>query len=198
MNTKRSIILRMAAAQGMVRPRDLQAEGIAAAYLQRLAEQGALVRVARGVYMLPAAEISEHRSLAEAAKRFPRGVVCLLSALRFHELGTESPTQVWLALPKDVQAPRAPGLPLRLVHFSEAGMKVGVESHLVEGVKVQITSKARTLVDCFRFRHKIGLETALEALRAGLREGVLPTEIRRMAEAFRQARIMRPYLEALL
>lgn len=198
METKRDQILRMAAALGIVRPQDLQSAGIAPAYLQRLSEKGELLRVGRGVYMLPGAEISEHHSLAEAAKRCPQGVICLLSALRFHELGTETPGQVWLALPQDAAAPRAADLSIRVVRFSPLGMERGIERHTIEGVEVQMTSKARTLVDCFRFRNKIGLETALEALRSGLQQGLAPTEIRQFAEVFRQAKVLRPYLEALL
>lgn len=198
MESKRDQILKMASLRGLLRPQDLQSAGISAAYLQRLAEAGDLVRVSWGVYMLPGAEISEHHSLAEAAIRWPQGIICLLSALRFHELGTETPGQVWIALPQGVSSPKTTDLSLRVVHFAPQGMTLGVECNSVEGVTIRVTSKARTLVDCFRFRNKIGMETALEALRSGLQQGIPPTEIRHYAETFRQAKVMRPYLEALL
>lgn len=198
MARKSDLILELAAAQGMVRPRDLQPLGIAPAYLQRLTERGDLNRVGRGVYMLPDAEISEHHSLAEVAKRFPRGLICLLSALRFHELGTESPSEVWLAVGKDAHVPRVSDLNLRVVRFSPQAMSIGVERHRIEGVEVPLTSKTRTIVDCFRFRNRVGTGIAVEALQAGLRQGILPAELRKVAEQFRQVNVMRPYLEALL
>lgn len=198
MDSKRDIILRLAAADGMVRPKDLKPLGISQAYLQRLAEQGELNRIGRGVYVLPSFEISEHHSLAEATKRFPRGLICLLSALRFHDLGTETPGQVWLALPPEAPRPRASDLPLRVVRYSSLAMTTGIERHRIENVEVQVTSKPRTIVDCFRFRNQIGISTAVESLQSGLRQGVKPTEVRAMAETFRQANVMRPYMESLL
>jgi predicted transcriptional regulator of viral defense system len=198
MDSKRDLILKLAWAQGMVRPKDLQPFDIAPAYLQRLAERGELHRVGRGVYMLPTTQISEHHSLAEVAKRFPRGLICLLSALRFHELGTETPNQVWLALPKEAPTPRASDLNLRVVRYAPLAMTAGIEHHRIEGVEVPLTSKVRTIVDCFRFRNRIGIGTALEALQAGLHQGIRPVELRQVSKQFRQANVIRPYLEALL
>jgi len=198
MDSKRDLILKMAKANGMVRPRDLRPLGIAQAYLQRLAERGVLNRVGRGIYMLSSAEISEHHALAEVSKRFPRGLICLLSALRFHELGDETPNQVWLALPANAPAPRASDFRVRVVRYAPLAMETGVEVHRIEGVEVRLTSKARTIVDCFRFRNRIGVGTAMAALRGGLRQGMRPGDLRLMAEAFHQVNVMRPYLEAML
>lgn len=195
---KRTLILRLAKKKGQLRPRDLQGAGIAAAYLQRLWEQGELVRPARGIYMLPDAEITEHHSLAEVAKRVPHGVICALSALRFHDLGTENPGRVWLALDRGAKRPTARGLSLEVLRFTPVGMKAGVSTHSVEGVPVRITSPARTIVDCFRYRNKVGLEPALEALREGLKRKISVQEIQKYAMLFRMERVMRPYLEALL
>jgi len=194
---KRDIIFRLAQEKGCLRPRDLQTEGISAAYLQRLYETGDLVRSGRGIYALVTHEVTEHRSLAEVAKRVPRAVICLLSALRFHELGTETPGRVWIALERGRKRPSARDLPLEVVRFTLVGMTEGVALHLIEGVPVQITTAARTVVDCFRYRNKIGLEPALEALKEGLQAGVSVAELQRLARLFRMERVMRPYLEAL-
>lgn len=196
-SAKRDIILRLAHEKGCLRPRDLRIEGISAAYLQRLYETGDLVRSARGIYTLVTHNVTEHRSLAEVAKRVPRAVICLLSALRFHELGTETPGRVWIALERGRKKPSARDLPLEVVRFSLVGMNEGVALHLIEGISVQITTEARTIVDCFRYRNKIGLEPALEALKEGLQAGVSVAELQRLARLFRMERVMRPYLEAL-
>jgi predicted transcriptional regulator of viral defense system len=196
--SKRDLILRMAQAGGHLRPRDLQEIGISASYLQRLCEKGDLMRHARGVYMLTDAEITEHHTLAQTAKRVPRAVICLLSALRFHELGTENPARVWIALERGVRKPNPGDQALEVVRFSTLGMTEGLGEHSLEGVPVRLTTPARTIVDCFRYRNKIGLEPALEALRDGLRRKVPTGEIQRLARMFRMERIMRPYLEALL
>ena len=196
--TKRNIILRMAKKKGQLRPRDLHEVGIAPSYLQRLSEQGELTRQGRGIYMLPDAEITEHHTLAEVGKRVPQGVICLLSALRFHEIGTEAPTATWVALMRGMKRPSSSDMHLEVVRFSEVGMHDGVEKHILEGVPVRITSPARTIVDCFRYRNKIGLDIALEALREGLRRKVSVAGIRRLSSLFRMERVMRPYLEVLL
>jgi predicted transcriptional regulator of viral defense system len=196
--TKHDIVLQMARQKGQLRPRDLDLAGIAPAYLQRLSERGELVRQGRGIYMLPNAEITEHHTLAEVGKRVPHAVICLLSALRFHEIGTETPGGTWVALMKGMKCPNPADLRLEVVRFSEVSMSEGVEAHVLEGVTVRITSPARTIVDCFRYRHKIGLDIPLEALREGLRRRVAVAEIRRLSALFRMERVMRPYLEVLL
>ena len=194
---KRDIILRLAREKGCLRPRDLQAEGISAAYLQRLYEAGDLVRSGRGIYGLASHEFSEHRTLVEVAKRVPRAVICLLSALRYHELGTETPGRVWIALERGMKKPNARDLPLEVVRFTPVGMAEGVSLHMIEGVPVRLTTAARTIVDCFRYRNKMGLAPALEALKEGLLAGVPMGELQRLAKLFRMERVMRPYLEAL-
>jgi len=196
--TKQDLILQMAARKGQLRPRDLSQAGLAPASLQRLAEQGKLVRLGRGIYMLPDAEITEHHTLAEVGKRLPGGVICLLSALRFHEIGTETPACTWVAVRRGAKRPAALDLRLEVVRFSEPGMQEGVDQRILEGVPVRITSPARTIVDCFRYRNKIGLDIALEALKEGLRLRVPLPELRRLAKLFHADRVMRPYLEAML
>jgi len=196
-------IIALAKTRGLLRPLDLDARGLPRVSLTRLVRQGRLARVGRGLYALPDRPVSEHSALAEVARRHPRAVVCLLSALRFHELTTQAPFEVWLAIPNKARAPQLDYPPLRIVRFSEAGLTEGVEEHEIDGVPVRITGIARTVVDCFKYRNKIGLDVALEALKEALLEQggrgrrTSIDEIWRYAQIGRVANVMRPYLEAL-
>jgi predicted transcriptional regulator of viral defense system len=206
METTQQSILDLARTRGLLRPLDLAAHGLPRVSLTRLVRQGRLARVGRGLYALPDREVSEHAALAEVARMYPRAVVCLLSALRFHDITTQAPFEVWLAIPNKARPPRLDSLhlsgPLRIVRFSEAGLTEGVEEHLIGGVPVRITGVARTVADCFKYRNKIGLDVALEALKdvlgrdgQGRRAGI--DEIWRYAQLDRVANVMRPYLESL-
>ena len=205
MSTTQDSILALARDRGLVRPLDLDACGLPRVSLTRLVRQGRLARVGRGLYALPDRPVSEHSALAEVARRHPRAVVCLLSALRFHELTTQSPFEVWLAIPTKARAPRLDYPPLRIVRFSEAGLTEGVEDHEIDGVPVRITGVARTVADCFKYRNKIGLDVALEALKDALKERgqggrgrrVSTDDLWRYARLDRVANVMRPYLEVL-
>lgn len=182
----------------MVRPRDLTALRIARTPLTRLVDQGRLERVGRGVYRLADAEISADHSLAQAAKRVPEGVVCLLSALRFHGMTTEAPFEVWLAVDRKARRPRLDYPPLRIVRFSGKALTEGVESHVVDGVEVRVYAAAKTVADCFKYRNKIGTDVAIAALR-DLREQRRGSadELWHYAQICRVATVMRPYLEAV-
>jgi predicted transcriptional regulator of viral defense system len=183
----------------MVRPRDLNRQGIPRIYLTRLHRDGLLDRPSRGVYVLPDHEPTEHHSLAEACKRVPNGVVCLLSALRFHGLTTQAPFEVWLAIDRKARPPRVSQPPLRIVRFSSQALTQSVQTHEVEGVPVRITTPARTVVDCFAYRNKVGLDVALEALRDCWRQKkATMDELHHAALARRMANVMRPYLESLM
>lgn len=183
---------------GVLRPRDLDAEGIPRVYLRRLHAAGVLDNPGRGLYVLADAQPSEHQSLAQACKRVPHGIVCLLSALQFHGLTTQAPFEVWLAIGESARRPKADYPPLRIVRFSEAALAFGVESSMVDGVQVRVTNPAKTVADCFKYRNKIGLDVALEALRECWRERrATMDELFRAAEVCRVARIIRPYLESL-
>lgn len=182
---------------GVLRPRDLRAHGIPRVVLTRLHRKERLKRVARGVYVLPDADLSEHHSLAEACKRVPHGVVCLLSALRFHGLTTQSPFEVWMAIDVKARKPNLEALPLRIVRFSGKALVYGVEEHQVEGVPVRVTSPAKTVADCFKYRNKIGLDVAVEALKDYRRSRKSLDDLWKAAEAVRVASVIRPYLEAL-
>lgn len=184
--------------RGLIRPRDLASLAISRVSLTRAVRSGQLERMGRGLYGLPGREISAHGSLAEVARRVPKGVVCLLSALRFHGLTTQAPFEVWLAIENKAIAPKLKYPPLRIVRFSGAAFTDGVEEHLVDAVTVRVTSVAKTVADCFKFRNKIGLDVALEALRDAWKQKRMSSEdIWRYAKICRVANVMRPYLESL-
>lgn len=191
-------VLRLVRDRGLLRPRDLLAQGLPPIALTRLVRAGKLDRLARGVYGLPGLPVSEHRSLAEAAVRVPKGVVCLLSALRVHEIGTQAPFEVWLAVPHNVRAPRLDQPSVRIVRMSDDALASGVVRVDIDGVAVPVFDAARTVVDCFRFRNKIGLDVALEALRDGWRRRKFTLdELWCHAQARRAAVVMRPYIESI-
>ena len=182
---------------GVARTRDLEQRGVSRTQLRRLCERGLVERVGRGLYTLPGAVLTERHSLAEACRRVPGGVVCLLSALRFHDLTTQNPAEVWMAIGQKAWRPRAGNLALRLVHLSGAAFRDGIETHDVGGVTVHVFSAAKTVADCFKFRNKIGIDVAVEALRDFTRRyrgGA--NELARFARICRVSRVMQPYLDA--
>ena len=191
-------ILDLAAERGLIRPRDLTERGLPTVVLTRLVRQGRLQRVGRGLYALPDRPVSEHNTLAEVARKHPQAIVCLLSALRFHDLTTQSPFEVWLAIPNKARSPKMDYPPLRIVRFSGAALTRGIEDHVIDGVPVRVTSVARTVADCFKFRNKLGLDVALEALQEAWRsKRVSMDELWRYATLCRVANVMRPYMESL-
>lgn len=191
--------LRLARELGVLRPRDLTPYDIPRAYLARLVAEGRLERAGRGLYTLPDADLTERHSFAEAAKRVPHGVICLLSALRFYELTTQAPFEVWLALDPRARRPQVDAPPLRIVRFSGQALTAGVEAHLVEGVAVRVYIPAKTVADCFKYRNKIGLDVALEALRETWRaRRATMDDLWHFAEVCHVATVMRPYLESLV
>ncbi len=191
-------ILRLASERGLVRARDLTSERIPRATLSRLVESGRLTQVSRGLYALPGQSKSEQHQLAEIAIRSPQGVFCLLTALRFHELTTQSPHEVWLAIPNKSHPPKLDYPPLRIVRFSGAALTEGAQVHVVDDVPVRVYSVAKTVADCFKYRNKIGLDVALEALRECRREKrATNDELWRYAKVCRVADVMRPYMESV-
>ena len=196
--TVQSRILALAQQHGVLRPRDVEAAGIPREYLLRLLRRGVMERTGRGLYRMVDAPITEHHSLAEVAKLLPNASVCLPSALVFHGIATQNPTDVWVALPRGSRTPRLDNRKLRVVRFDGPALTEGRAEHRIEGVPVMIYSPAKTVVDCFKFRNKIGLDVALEALRECARQRKTTiAEIRRFAEICRVARVMQPYLESL-
>lgn len=181
--------------RGTFRARDA---GISRVELARLAQAGDLERVGRGLYARRNARVTEHHTLVEAALRVPHGLVCLLSALRFHKLTTQNPHEVWLAIDVSARKPKTDWPPLHIVRFSRMALSFGVEAHVIENVAVRITSREKTVADCFKYRNKVGLDVAIEALRDYLRARRRSVDaLTEAAEVCRVKNVMRPYLEAL-
>jgi predicted transcriptional regulator of viral defense system len=192
-------VLKLAKKTGILRIKDLALMGIHPEYVRRLTVRGLLVRSGRGLYILPDADVTENHTLAEACKRVPQGVVCLLSALRFHNIGTQMPHEVWLAIDRNASRPRVDYPPLRIMRFSGQALTEGVEVHNIEEVKVKVYSPAKTVVDCFKYRNKTGLDVALEALRyCWHSRRCMMDEFWHFANICRVANVMRPYLESLV
>ncbi|MFN7589275.1 MAG: type IV toxin-antitoxin system AbiEi family antitoxin domain-containing protein [Planctomycetota bacterium] len=184
---------------GVLRPRDLEAHGVARTYLARLCAQGQLRQIGRGLYVPADAEQSADSNLAAVGKRFPAGVVCLLSALRVHGLTTQAPFEAWIALPRQARVPKSAGLPIRVVRMVPRSLEAGVEKKTVDGVQVSVFDVEKTVADCFRFRSRIGLDVALEAMREYLRRPRRNLEkLLRYAGVVRVQKAIRPYLEAML
>ncbi|MDZ4738362.1 MAG: type IV toxin-antitoxin system AbiEi family antitoxin domain-containing protein [Alphaproteobacteria bacterium] len=185
------------AEHGMLRLRELTEAGIGEETLSRLVRQGSVIRPSRGLYQAADAEIDAAHSLAEAAKLVPKGVICLISALQYHELTTQLPSRVWVAISRAAWKPSLSYPPIRIVRFADRSLDTGVETHMIEGVAVRITSVAKTVVDCFRYRNKIGTDVALEALREGLRKRRCSANaLWKLARELRILSVMRPYLES--
>ncbi len=183
---------------GILRPRDLDAYGISREYLKRLHKLGLIIKNGRGLYTLSDTDISEHHSLAEACKKVPNGIICLLSALHFHEMTTELPFEVWIALDRKSRKPKTDNLSLRVARFSGKSLNAGIEEHIIEGVKVPVYNPAKTVADCFKYRNKIGLDVALEALRdCWKNKQCSADELWEYAGICRVSNVIRPYLESL-
>jgi predicted transcriptional regulator of viral defense system len=180
----------------MMRTSELAARGVAATTLQRLLDQGRIARLSRGLYQLATAPIDTNHDLAEAAKRIPKGVICLVSALAYHELTDQLPHKVWMAIGLSNWAPVEHGLPLHLVRMSSNLLHSDVETHRVENVEVKVFGAARTIMDCFRHRKSVGLPVAVEALREALRQRkATPADLARMAQTRNVWPLVSPYLE---
>jgi predicted transcriptional regulator of viral defense system len=175
---------------GFVRPFQLERAGLTRDQLPALVRAGVLERVGRGLFRRVGAPVTEQHSLAMACARVPDGVVALLSALRVHDIGTQAPASVWLAIPHKARAPRVRDVPLRLVRFSGAAATLGVEPIVIEGVATHLTNPARTVLDCFRFERIVSREAAMEAFEDGLRRGLFHLgELARMLEVLPSRRL---------
>lgn len=182
----------------VLRSKDLEQRGLSRTRIREAMDAGELERISRGLYALPGAEPSEHHSLVQVARRVPHAAICLLSALRFHDLTSQNPHEVWIAIsPKD----RKPALEypsIKVVRYGDERFEIGLENHQLEGTHVRIYSVARTVVDLFRYRNKVGLDVALEALKEGWRSRRFTlAEINRIAGLCRMRTVMKPYLESL-
>ena len=185
-------------ARTFFRARDAADLGIHSRALRRPADEGTVERVARGLYRVTGAEPTEHYSLAAICARVPNAIVCLLTAMNVHELGTQLPRKVWIGIPHKARAPHAPELPIRVVRFSRASLHYGVTQTTFEGVPGRVTSPARTVVDCFRFRRLFGIHVAYEALQDAVYDRkATRDEIWRAAEVCRAKSLVGPALDAL-
>lgn len=192
-------VIEFAKQNTLIRPRDLSKAGLPKDYLHQLTKAGVLEQVGRGLYRWPDNEISQYQSLIEVAKRSPQAVVALLSALRFHELATQNPHEVWLAIGRKTRRPDIDYPLVRWVYFSKQAMTEGVEEQNLDGVQVKVFSPAKTVADCFKYRNKIGLDIALEALRDGWTKKCFTMDaLYYFAGVCRVRNVMKPYLESLV
>jgi len=197
--SKKEQALELVRKSGILCPKDLQTHGIPREHLIRLYRKGLLNRVGRGLYTSSHANMSEHHSIAEVCKRVPHAVVCLLSALRFHGLTTQAPFEVWIAIDNKARQPKQANFSLRVVRFSGDAFLKGIEEHSIEGVSVRVFDPAKTVADCFKYRNKIGLDVAIEALRECWRNRrCTMDQLWYYAKICRVTNVMRPYLESVL
>lgn len=197
-NTALTQVVELTKVAGILRPRDLDAHGIARQYLRLAERSGLIVRSARGLYIPADAAVTEFHTFAEVAKRVPKGVLCLLSALRFHDVGTQNPSQVWIAIGEKDRRPNFDHPRIQIARFSKPSLEFGQETHEIERVPIRVFSVAKTVADCFKYRNKLGLDVAIEALRECLRSRRAPlVDLWQAAKICRVANVMKPYIEAL-
>lgn len=191
------VIREAAQRNGLLRPRDVEALGVPRQYVQRMYERGQLTRIGRGLYALPGDPAAGAQTLAQVGARVPGGVVCLVSALAFHHMTTQVSDRVWVAIGQRARRPAMTYPRLEVVRMSEATLSSGVERHDIGGVETRVFTAAKTVADCFKYRNRVGLDVAIEALRDGWRNRKFTMdELWEAARVCRVARVMRPYIEA--
>jgi len=189
----------MAIKTGVVRAREIREAGLHPEYLRKLCKSGQLIRTGRGLYVLADGDFTEHHSLAEACKRVPHGIICLLSALSYHEIGTQNPHQIWMAIDRTMRKPKVDYPPIRIFRFSGPSLKEGIEEKKIEGVSVRVYNPAKTVADCFKYRNKVGIDVAIEALKECWRSRRCEIdELVHYARICRVRNIMQPYMEAIV
>jgi predicted transcriptional regulator of viral defense system len=191
-------VLDLARQVGLLRASDLDAIAAPRVVLTRLIAAGLLDRVGRGLYRLPGHPGSELEGHEVVATRAPQAVFCLLTSLQFHELTTQLPRQIWIAMPRGGHVPRIDYPPIKMVQMTGGVYTAGIEEHSRDGVKLQVYGAAKTVVDCFKHRNKIGLDVALEALKeARAKRKATADDLWRYAKICRVTNVMRPYLEVI-
>lgn len=198
-SANRTRLLKIARSQGVITAADAARAGTHSQQLTRLVAEGVIERISRGRYLLADRPVTEHHALAVVAGAVPGGVICLLSALSFHGIGTQLPADVWVAVKRGTRPPALRQPPLRVVRFSGAAFADGVETHRIEGQAVRVYSVPKTLADLFKYRNRIGLDVVIEALREAWRDRRFTMEaLDRAAWVCRVAHVMRPYLEGII
>jgi predicted transcriptional regulator of viral defense system len=198
METKADRIAGEVRQRKIVRPKDLSSIAGSRSHLWNLAKSGKIERIGRGLYRDRNSPISDKEVYVELAKRVPQGVLCLSSALRFHELTTENPSEIWLAIERGAWTPKIEFPLVRIAHFSRTAFDFGIETHPVDGVQLRVYNPAKTVADCFKFRSKIGTEIAIQALRAAYRERkATMDELWKAAKICRVSNVIQPYMESL-
>lgn len=197
--SKRQQVIDLVRGQSVIRPRDLKEHGLPKDYLYVLAQEGVIERIGRGLYQWPNKDLGRHHSLVEISKHAPKAVVALLSALNYHNMTTQNPHQIWLAIDRKAWRPEISYPPVRFVTMSAESLNSGVETHSIEGVSIKVFNPAKTVVDCFKYRGKVGLDVALEALREGWSARKFTIgELQNYAKICRVQKVMQPYLESLV
>ena len=197
--TQRERLIELLESSPVLKASAIVSHGIDRKTIQRMVQTGEIQRIGRGLYSLSDYEVDSYHSYVEAQLLVESGVVCLLSALSFHEIGTQTPRYVWLAVCRPSRIPKAEGLPVKIVTFSDPAFSAGIEEHQIEGVRVKVYSPAKTVADCFKYRNKLGIDVAIEALREAVREkNVSPDEVLRFADICRVRSVVVPYLESVV
>lgn len=192
-------IMEMVRKTGVVRAREVREAGLHPEYLRKLCKSGQLIRTGRGLYVLAGGDFTEHHSLAEACKRVPHGIICLLSALSFYEIGAQNPHLIWMAIDRAMRKPKVDYPPIRIFRFSGPSLKEGIEEKKIEGVSVRVYNPAKTVADCFKYRNKVGIDVAIEALKECWRSRRCEIdELVHYAKICRVQNIMQPYMEAIV
>lgn len=198
-SAKTKKLLALVKRKNVIRSRDLVRIGVPRNYLIRLVKRGQLHKIERGLYSTRELAVSEDATLVEVSRKIPKAVICLLSALRFHEIGTEMPSEVWITLDVKAWTPKIKYPALRIIRSSGKALRFGIQEHDVRGGRIRVYSPAKTVADSFKFRHKIGNDIALEALRECLRKKKATLdELWEAAKVCRVANVMRPYMESLV
>ena len=192
-------LFEIAGEKKLIKPKDLTAEKIPTVYLSRLVKQGKLLQVGKGLYSLPDTLLDENQSLLEVQHLVPKGVFCLLTALQFHNLTTQNPFQVWLAVDRNAAVPRIRSIQNRIFRVSGKMFSAGIEEHQVEGGTIRVYSPAKTVADCFKYRSKVGLDVAMEALKDAWRKRLIRMdELFRFAKLNRVTNVLLPYAQMLV
>jgi len=198
-NSTENAILKMARKTGVVRAREIREAGLHPEYLRKLCKTGQLIRTGRGLYSLADGDFTEHHSLAEACMRVPHGIICLLSALSYHQIGTQNTHQIWMAIDRAMRKPKVDYPPIRIFRFSGPSLREGIEEKKIEGVSVRVYNPAKTVADCFKYRNKVGIDVAIEALKECWRSRRCEIdELVHYARICRVGKIMQPYMEAIV